>query len=100
MELTSQQLKEFDGSNPSKAIYISIKSTIYDVSAAGNFYGPGGPYAIFAGREASRALAKMSQKEEDVNGEIADLSEKEIGVLEDWEKKFQAKYPVVGRLVS
>lgn len=100
MELTSQQLQEFNGSNPSKPIYVSVKSTIYDVSAGANFYGPGGPYALFAGREAARALAKMSKNDEDVNGEISDLSEKEIGVLEDWVKKFQAKYPVVGRLVS
>lgn len=99
MELTSQQLKEFDGSNSSKPIYISIKSTVYDVSTAANFYGPGGPYALFAGREAARALAKMSKNEEDVSGDVSDLSDKEITVLADWEKKFQAKYPVVGRLV-
>jgi len=24
----------------------------------------------------------------------------EMGVLNDWEKKFKAKYPVVGRVVS
>jgi aconitate hydratase len=30
--------------------------------------------------------------------DLAGLSDKELGVLADWEKKFEAKYPVVGRL--
>ncbi|XP_072972681.1 probable steroid-binding protein 3 [Typha angustifolia] len=100
MELTAQQLGAFDGTDPSKPIYVSIRGTIYDVSSGKGFYGPGGSYAVFAGREASRALGKMSKSEEDVNGNLDGLSEKEMGVLEDWEKKFQAKYPVVGRLAS
>ncbi|KAL4181938.1 hypothetical protein AMTRI_Chr12g239910 [Amborella trichopoda] len=99
MELTEQGLRQFNGSDPSKGIYVAIKGRIFDVSTAKNFYGPGGSYAIFAGRDASRALAKMSKNEEDISPSINDLSEKEIGVLQDWEKKFEAKYPVVGRVV-
>lgn len=98
MELTAQQLRGFDGSDPSKPIYVAIRGTVYDVTSGGSFYGPGGPYVVFAGREASRALAKMSKSEDDVNGVLAGLSEKEMGVLQDWEKKFQAKYPIIGRL--
>lgn len=100
MELTAQQLKGFDGSDPSKPVYVAIRGTVYDVTSGKGFYGPGGPYAVFAGREASRALAKMSKNEEDVCGNLDGLSDKEMGVLEDWEKKFQAKYSVVGRLAS
>ncbi|XP_020570941.1 probable steroid-binding protein 3 [Phalaenopsis equestris] len=99
MDLTSDQLKDYDGSDESKPIYISIRGVVFDVSTGKSFYGPGGTYAIFAGREASRALAKMSKNEEDVSGNLDGLSVKEMGVLEDWEKKFQAKYPVVGRLI-
>ncbi|KAG1364402.1 putative steroid-binding protein 3 [Cocos nucifera] len=100
MELTAQQLKGFDGSDPGKPIYVAIRGTVYDVTSGKGFYGPGGSYAVFAGREASRALAKMSKNEEDVCGNLDGLSNKEIGVLQDWEKKFQAKYPVVGHLAS
>ncbi|WOL08618.1 putative steroid-binding protein 3 [Canna indica] len=100
MELTVQQLRGFDGSDASKPIYVAVRGAIYDVSSGKGFYGPGGPYAIFAGREASRALAKMSKEEEDVCGNLGGLSDKELGVLADWEKKFQAKYPIVGRLAS
>ncbi|CAO2820375.1 probable steroid-binding protein 3 [Amaranthus tricolor] len=99
MEFTLQQLKNYDGSDPSKPIYVAIKGRVFDVSTGKNFYGPGGAYAIFAGKDASRALAKMSKNEEDVVSSIDGLSEKELEVLADWEKKFEAKYPVVGRVV-
>lgn len=99
MELTLQQLKQFDGTDPSKPIYVAIKGRIFNVSTGNSFYGPGGAYAMFAGKDASRALAKMSKNEEDVVASLDGLTEKEIGVLIDWEKKFEAKYPIVGRVV-
>ncbi|XP_039131639.1 probable steroid-binding protein 3 [Dioscorea cayenensis subsp. rotundata] len=101
MEFTAEQLQAFNGSDPvEKPIYVAIRGKVYDVTSGRNFYGPGGPYAVFAGREASRALAKMSKNEEDVSGDLDGITEKEIGVLEDWERKFQAKYPIIGRLSS
>ncbi|CAK9183671.1 unnamed protein product [Ilex paraguariensis] len=63
------------------------------------FYGPGGPYALFAGRDASRALALMSFKPQDLTGNIAGLSTSELEVLQDWEYKFMEKYVKVGQLV-
>ncbi|KAF5936360.1 hypothetical protein HYC85_027489 [Camellia sinensis] len=100
MEFTLQQLNQYDGSVPSMPIYMAVRGRIFDVTAGKSFYGPGGPYGMFAGKDASRALAKMSKNEEDVCASLDGLSEKEIGVLNDWEKKFEAKYPIVGRVVS
>nr|GEZ68647.1 hypothetical protein [Tanacetum cinerariifolium] len=57
-------------------------------------------YAMFAGKDASRALAKMSKNDEDVIASLDGLTEKEIGILDDWEKKFAAKYPIVGTLAA
>ncbi|XP_010670833.2 probable steroid-binding protein 3 [Beta vulgaris subsp. vulgaris] len=99
MEFTPQQLKQYDGSDPSKPIYVAIKGRVFDVSTGNNFYGPGGAYAMFSGKDASRALAKMSKNEDDVVSSIDGLSQKELDVLADWERKFEAKYPVVGRVV-
>lgn len=70
------------------------------MSAGNSFYGPGDAYCMFAGKDASRALAKMSKNEEDVSPSLDGLSEKEMGVLNDWEKKFEAKYPIVGTVIS
>lgn len=64
------------------------------------FYGRGGPYAMFAGKEASRALALLSFKPEDINGNLQDLGPEELQILEDWEFKFMEKYPKVGQLVT
>ncbi|CAK9141331.1 unnamed protein product [Ilex paraguariensis] len=100
MELTLQQLKQYDGTDPSKPLYVAVKGRIFDVTEGMSFYGPGKDYSMFAGKDASRALAKMSKNEEDVCASLEGLSEKEIGVLNDWEKKFEAKYPVVGNVVS
>ncbi|KAJ8775383.1 hypothetical protein K2173_023148 [Erythroxylum novogranatense] len=100
MEFTAEQLSHYNGSDASKPIYVAIKGRVFDVSTGKNFYGPGGSYSMFSGKDASRALAKMSKNEEDVCPSLDGLSDKEIDVLTDWEKKFEAKYPVVGRVVS
>lgn len=99
MELSPQQLNAYDGTDPSKPIYVAVKGRIFDVTTGDSFYGPGGAYAMFAGKDASRALAKMTKSEEEITSSLEGLSEKEMGVLNDWEKKFEAKYPIVGRVV-
>lgn len=62
------------------------------------FYGPGGPYALFAGKDASRALAKMSFEDKDLTGDISGLSPFELDALQDWEYKFMSKYVKVGTI--
>ena len=62
------------------------------------FYGPGGPYALFAGKDASRALAKMSFEETDLTGDISGLCPFELDALQDWEYKFMSKYVKVGTI--
>ncbi|ESW08926.1 hypothetical protein PHAVU_009G086200 [Phaseolus vulgaris] len=100
MDLTPHQLSQYNGTDPSKPIYVAVKGRVYDVTTGKSFYGPGGAYAMFAGKDASRALAKMSKNDDDISPSLDGLSEKEIGVLNDWENKFQAKYPVVGRVLN
>ncbi|KAM6547069.1 hypothetical protein CsatB_027805 [Cannabis sativa] len=99
-EITHQELSAYNGSDPNKPLLISIKGQIYDVSSSRMFYGPGGPYAMFTGKEASRALALLSFKPQDMNDNLEDLGPDELQVLEDWEDKFIDKYPKVGKLVK
>ncbi|KAK4776425.1 hypothetical protein SAY86_005113 [Trapa natans] len=97
-EVTEEELKLYDGTDPGKPLLMAIKGQIYDVSQSRMFYGPGGPYALFAGKDASRALAKMSFEEKDLTGDISGLGPFELDALQDWEYKFTSKYIKVGTI--
>lgn len=103
---TPPTLLEFDG-NDGKPVYLAVRGRVFDVTAGRNFYGPGGPYANFAGRDASRGLANHSFDEDmltkDLNGPLDPLDKlgpDELDSLRDWEERFESKYLVVGRLVA
>ncbi|KAA8539906.1 hypothetical protein F0562_026598 [Nyssa sinensis] len=95
-EISEEELKAYDGKDSKKPLLMAIKGQIYDVSQSRMFYGPGGPYALFAGKDASRALAKMSFEEKDLTGDISGLGPFEVEALQDWEYKFMSKYVKVG----
>lgn len=99
-EVSEQELAAYDGTDPKKPLLMAIKGQIYDVSQSRMFYGPGGPYALFAGKDASRALAKMSFEESDLTGDIEGLSPFEMDALQDWEWKFMSKYVKVGQILK
>lgn len=105
---TTKQLRFFDGTkDPStgndKPVYLSVNGHVFDVSTGRDFYGPGGPYEKFAGRECGVALAKMSFDEEhldSVDG-CASLNFGEKTQLHEWYEKFKYMrcYPEMGRLI-
>ncbi|KAI9838084.1 MAG: hypothetical protein M1819_006239 [Sarea resinae] len=69
--LTPDQLSQYNGTDPTLPIYISLNSTIYDVSASPHIYGPGGMYGFFSGRDATRAFVTGCFREDitaDVRG--------------------------------
>lgn len=99
---TKEELKVFNGVEDKK-IYIAIKGTIFDVTSRGDFYGPDGGYHLFAGHDATRALAKMSFEPDTLaNSAFKDLTFMEKEVLNDWLFKFQhvKNYPIVGRVLE
>ncbi|KAJ4967170.1 hypothetical protein NE237_019019 [Protea cynaroides] len=95
-EIAEEELKAYDGSDPNKPLLMAIKGQVFDVSSSRKFYGPDGPYASLSGKDASRALATMSFKEKDLNGDISGLSPPELDNLHDWENTFKSKYVRVG----
>mmetsp|Transcript_33910 Transcript_33910/g.95414 ORF Transcript_33910/g.95414 Transcript_33910/m.95414 type:complete len:158 (+) Transcript_33910:109-582(+) len=98
-DMSLETLLEYDGSH-GKGICVAIKGDIFDVSSRPGFYGPKGGYAIFAGHDATRALAKMSLTQEDVeNSDVSDLSTDEIETMEEWYESYKAKYPLVGKVI-
>ncbi|KAL9071234.1 MAG: hypothetical protein Q9157_005538 [Trypethelium eluteriae] len=54
--------------------------------------------AVFAGKDASRALAQSSLKPEDVRPEWLDLPDKEKTVLEEWDTFFSKRYNIIGEV--
>ncbi|KAJ4784222.1 Membrane steroid-binding protein 1 [Rhynchospora pubera] len=99
-EICEDELRMYDGSDPEKPILTAIKGQIYDVSKSSMFYGPGGPYELFAGKDHSRALAKMSFEPADVTGDLSGLEPYELETLNDWEARFMSKYTKVGTIVQ
>nr|AQY61287.1 cytochrome b5 domain containing protein [Lilium formosanum x Lilium longiflorum] len=97
-EIGEEELAVYDGADPKKPLLVAIKGQIYDVTQSRMFYGPGGPYALFAGKDASRALAKMSFEQQDLTGDISGLGPFELEALQDWEYKFMSKYVKVGTI--
>lgn len=102
-DLTLAELRQFNGvDNPRKTCYVALNGSIYDVTLDGlNHYGPEGGYKQFAGRDCSRALAKMSLVDKDLDDpRIDDLTDAQKETLAKWEAKLQEKYPVVGKLLN
>ena len=103
---TPPELKFYDGTE-NRPVYLAVCGQVFDVSSGRNFYGPGGPYENFAGRDASRGLACGSFDEEiltpDLEGPLDDLQgidEEQLSVLTDWQTRFADKYLIVGKLVA
>jgi len=103
---TPPALRPYNGTHDTP-VYLSVRGRVFDVSPGRNFYGPGGPYENFAGRDASRGLACGSFDEGmltgDLEGPLDDLrglGEGELEALGEWEGRFEEKYLVVGRLVA
>jgi membrane-associated progesterone receptor component len=98
-DITKQTLRKYDGRDPFLPIYFAVRGEVFDVTKGRDFYGPGGGYAVFAGKEVSRALGLMSLDADDCCGELADLTPRQLEVLDEWVAKFRGKYHVVGRVV-
>ncbi|KAF2788252.1 cytochrome b5 [Melanomma pulvis-pyrius CBS 109.77] len=103
---TPPELFPYNGLN-GMPVYLAVRGQVFDVTAGKNFYGPGGPYANFAGRDASRGLACGSFDEDmltkDLDGPLdtlSDLGDEQMEAMRGWEERFTEKYLVVGKLVA
>ncbi|KAL9615892.1 MAG: hypothetical protein Q9160_009178 [Pyrenula sp. 1 TL-2023] len=103
---TPRTLLPFNGENGAP-VFLAVRGKVFDVSLGRNFYGPGGPYENFAGRDATRGLACQSFDEEmltkDLEGPLddcKDLGPDEVDNLNGWDERFTDKYLIVGKLVA
>ncbi|EJD00357.1 cytochrome b5 [Fomitiporia mediterranea MF3/22] len=102
---TPKTLAPFDGQN-NQRILLAINRKVFDVTAGRSFYGPEGPYGNFAGRDASRGMAKQSFDPEVLTpldqplDKLDDLTPSEIENMNGWIEHFSNKYIVCGELVE
>lgn len=94
------RLQPFNGSDPYRPLLLAIKGRVLDVREGTDYYGPGGPYKVMAGRDASRAFAMMSLEEKDAHADLTGVPDEHLKILDDWYDKLSKKYPTVGRMVS
>lgn len=102
-DMTVQQLRVYDGESEEcdGSICVAVNGKIFDVTRGKRFYGPGGPYSGFAGRDASRGLATFSvEPVSDEHDDLSDLKPGEMEQVQEWELQFSEKYDLVGKLLK
>ncbi|XP_069953528.1 membrane-associated progesterone receptor component 1 [Cherax quadricarinatus] len=88
-DLTLEQLKQYDGTGEHGRVCMAVNGKIFDVTRGKNFYGPGGPYAAFAGHDATRALATFSVSDvKEEYDDLGDLSSEQMDSVREWEMQF------------
>ncbi|EIW72528.1 hypothetical protein M231_06217 [Tremella mesenterica] len=116
---TPEELSIYDGKNPGERILLAImrvgrdgvikggeERTVFDVTSGRSFYGPDGMYGNFAGRDASRGMAKQSFDDDMITpldqplDLLSDLTKSEIENMQGWHEHFERKYIVCGELVN
>ncbi|KAI9353327.1 cytochrome b5-like heme/steroid binding domain-containing protein [Zopfochytrium polystomum] len=97
---TLEELAQYDGSNPDLPIYIAINGRVFDVSAGPKYYGKGGGYSFFAGKDAARAYI-TGCFETHLTHDLRGLSEAEIDSLKQWTSFYDNsdKYFYVGKVL-
>lgn len=96
---TEEELKQYDGTlDPEGPILMAVNGKVFNVYKGRHFYGPGCEYHIFAGRDATRLLAKGKLEEETMEERQKDLTMAERATLQGWMWTFESKYQVVGKL--
>ncbi|KAJ8724809.1 hypothetical protein PYW07_015767 [Mythimna separata] len=100
-DMTVAELRQYDGNQADGRVLVAVNGWIFDVTRGRRFYGPGGPYAAFGGKDASRGLATFSVMSSDKEyDDLSDLNSMEMESVKEWEAQFREKYDLVGRLLK
>jgi predicted heme/steroid binding protein len=99
-EFTTEEVAQFDGKSADvdEPILTIIDGLVYDLKKGREFYGEGGPYHPFVGRDCTRLLAKNQVSDKTDTG--LPLTDAEKEQLEKWKEFFNNKYSPIGKVVA
>ncbi|KAI8053711.1 cytochrome b5-like heme/steroid binding domain-containing protein [Syncephalis plumigaleata] len=97
---TEEELLQYTGKDPSLPIYIAINGEVYDVTEGRDYYGPGGSYHFFAGRDAARAYI-TGCFDTHLTHDLRGLSSDQLKQLDGWRDFYRNshKYYLAGRVI-
>ena len=103
-DFTSAELAPFTGVGGERRILVAVNGIVFDMSSHESgpaFYGPGGSYAKFAGRDATICLATMIVDPAQLGPRALDnLSASETETMLGWARRFRDKYAIAGALTD
>ncbi|KAH7443860.1 hypothetical protein KP509_02G053600 [Ceratopteris richardii] len=97
---TATELMNYNGTDENLPILLGILGSVYDVTKGRTYYGKGGSYNHFAGRDATRAFISGNFSGEGLTDSIIGLSNIEVKRLIDWRSFYSKTYFYVGKLVG
>ena len=97
---TSKELSEYGDGRDGRPLLLSVFGRVYDVSAGEKFYGDGGAYHMFAGKDVTKALCTGCKEGECLVRDTTGLTERQISEGKRWLSFFQMhdKYAYKGNL--
>ncbi|XP_054158993.1 neuferricin-like [Oppia nitens] len=99
--LTPDELARYDGSSDSRGLYLAFLGIVYDVSSGSQHYKPGGSYAFFAGKDATRAYITGDFSQAGLSDDLTSgVDVQSFDGIRTWIDLYEKDYRRVGRLVG
>ncbi|KAJ4448221.1 hypothetical protein ANN_10235 [Periplaneta americana] len=98
MLFTKEELSKHSEAN--QGLYLAILGKVYDVGKGEKYYGTGGNYHFFTGRDGSRAFITGDFTESGLTDDVIGLSEQELTSLHEWAQFYHKQYKYLGKVIG